>query len=319
MLQGAVAVTAAEARVFDGYALNEANAHAIAISVSNLYSLAEENATCDWDIESVEECTAVIAISMGAAWTPTSINSQHFPAGCFLATAIDDKAAFFNFHSNAVNTDKHSHQSVCRTGALLSDVSAASFCETTSAEVAATSEEDCVTSCAVDASCKGIKYNRGSSKCELLGTQTLSFIGNSSNSLHCIKTASCLRSDLAVIDDVVSLDSCFQNPRLNPSLDAQNACFDIGCGAKRKFLRNCTTVDFSRFHVISIFSCRRQYFKIPWKYLVNRYLRPKRTCNSVSRTVVQLLRMHNQLWPGETISDIRRHHSCDQWRYRMCR
>lgn len=236
MLQGAVAVAAAEDRFFDGYVLNEANAHAIAVSISNLYSLTEENSTCDWNVKTVEECSAVIAISMGAAWTPTSINSQHFPAGCFLATSNDDQAAFFNFHSNAVNTDQHRHQSVCRTGALLSDVSAASFCETTSVEVAATSEADCVTSCASDASCKGIKYNHGSSKCQLLGTQTFSFVGNSSDSLHCIKTTSCLRSDLAVIDEVVSLDSCFQNPRLNPSVDAQEACFDIGCGAMRKSL-----------------------------------------------------------------------------------
>lgn len=235
-----VVTTAATARTFKGYALNDANAAAISVKISDLYKFNEAlNVVCEHGVvESLQECTNVLALGLESPLKPENINSPHYPGGCFITidSRTDEMGGFFNFHANANNTEGLEYYSVCRTGASLSDTALGSWCDTTTSEVGQSSSvEECGTTCVASSSCKGVSFDRTTSTCNHLSTATYTFVANATDEVVCVRTSSCIRTDPAVVSEIVELSDCYKNPRLNQQLAEQESCFDVGCAATGTF------------------------------------------------------------------------------------
>jgi hypothetical protein len=233
--------TVACARHFDGYDLNFENAAAMAVTNTVLYKLQHSNEACDTPVTSLDECAVAMSLSRvgGSPAFPEKINSARYPGGCFVATdpVTSEQGEFFNSHPEAANTESLSHASLCRTGATIGDIASASWCKTSSTlATSARTESACAAACVADSVCKGIAFDRSTSTCTHMGTNTYSFVFNASSSLLCARAPTCVRDHVAAVVELVDVDNCYENPRLNQVVSAQESCFEKGC-AKTGALR----------------------------------------------------------------------------------
>jgi len=221
------------ARTFYGYDVNAANAKAIAVEASSIYVWGTANTNCNRSVTTADECTVALALVLEPL-VVESINSQHFPAGCFVVSDGESGiGAFFNANAIAANSQDIDFEPLCRIGAPMSQFESASWCgETMLSSSVAVSEAECAQLCSETRACKGIAFQQSTRKCSLLSATAFILVEDSFGETRCATAASCTRNDEATLSAEVDLENCLLNPRLNQNLASLEACFEVGCASQ---------------------------------------------------------------------------------------